>query len=277
MDIVETVRTELRAAADTFSIGKSERGNDILCAHCGGHGGRQIIITAGIHARECYTAFVALRQIRDYNRRGDDGAYIIPLVNPDGARFFESGDAQDSEILGAYADEFRKWKANASGVDLNCNFDANWGTGALNKRYVGASDYIGAYPFCAAESMALKLFTERVMPSATVSYHCMGGELYWEFFQTGDRRLRDMRLATAVAEHIGVKRVDGDLSSAGGYKDHCVLRLGIPAVTVELIAQGEHPFREEEFAPEAERNARLPEMLIDYLNTEEKRSYDEQR
>jgi len=32
MDIVETVRTELRAAADTFSIGKSERGNDILCA-----------------------------------------------------------------------------------------------------------------------------------------------------------------------------------------------------------------------------------------------------
>ena len=53
MDIVETVRTELRAAADTFSIGKSERGNDILCAHCGGHGGRQIIITAGIHARVC--------------------------------------------------------------------------------------------------------------------------------------------------------------------------------------------------------------------------------
>ena len=90
MDIVETVRTELRAAADTFSIGKSERGNDILCAHCGGHGGRQIIITAGIHARECYTAFVALRQIRDYNSRGDDGAYIIPLVNPDGARFLRA-------------------------------------------------------------------------------------------------------------------------------------------------------------------------------------------
>ncbi len=266
MDIVETVRTELRAAADTFSIGKSERGNDILCAHCGGHGGRQIIITAGIHARECYTAFVALRQIRDYNSRGDDGAYIIPLVNPDGARFFESGDAQGSEILGAYADEYRKWKANANGVDLNCNFDANWGMGALNKRYVGASDYIGAYPFCAAESMALKLFTERVMPSATVSYHCMGGELYWEFFQRGAARRRDEAFAAAVARKIGVKKVDGHLDSAGGYKDWCVQRLGIPAVTVELIKSGSHPFCAADFAPDVEANADLPAFILDLLN-----------
>lgn len=280
MDIIETAGKAL-GAAGAVRIGRSVCGRPILCAHVGGDG-PQILITAAIHARECYTATVVIRQMRELERavrRGAvrGGAWFVPIVNPDGAAFFDSGSTSGSEFLERNADKRLLWKANADGVDLNCNFDAHWGSGRHNKTERGAADCIGACPFSAPESRALAAFTRQVRPSATVSYHCMGGELYWEFFQTGDRRLRDMRLATAVAEHIGVKRVDGDLSSAGGYKDHCVLRLGIPAVTVELIAQGEHPFREEEFAPEAERNARLPEMLIDYLNTEEKRSYDEQR
>lgn len=265
MDIVETVRTELGAAPEVFSIGKSELGKDILCAHCGGHGGKQIIMTAGIHARECYTALVVLRQVREFKRRGADGAYFVPLVNPDGALFFESGDAQNSDVLEAFAADSRVWKANALGVDLNCNFDANWGTGAQNKRRLGASDYIGEYPFGAAESRALKEFTERIKPSATVSYHCMGGELYWEFFQRGAARMRDEAFAAAVAERIDVVKVDGHLDSAGGYKDWCVQRLGIPAVTVELIASGSHPFCAADFAADAEKNARLPEFILDLL------------
>lgn len=268
MDITEKVGYRLeRSGAEVFSIGQSVCGEDILCAHCGSRLGKQIIVTAAIHARECYTALVVLRQISEFARRGrgKGGAYFIPLVNPDGARFFESGYCGGSETLERFSDRCREWKANADGVDLNCNFDAHFGSGAQNVREVAPHGYIGEYPLCAPESRALADFTESVMPSATVSYHCMGGELYWEFFQKGERRRRDKKFADAISKKIGVKRVDGDLDSAGGYKDHCVLNLGIPAVTVELIKRGKHPFAPSDFDEDIERNKDLPGFILDLL------------
>ncbi|MCH5164860.1 MAG: hypothetical protein J1G01_00470 [Clostridiales bacterium] len=265
MSIIDTVSAALKAERDVFPIGRSVCGNDILCAHRGGYAGKQLIVTAAIHARECYTAHVVLRQIAEFAGGGNDGVYFVPLVNPDGALFFESGDTQGSAVLERFKDRHRTWKANADGVDLNCNFDANWGTGEQNKRTVGASDYIGEYPLCAPESLALCRFTERVKPSMTVSYHCMGGELYWEFFQSGVRRVRDEKLADLIAKRIDVKKVDGDLHSAGGYKDFCVQTLGIPAVTIELIKAGEHPFGYEDFLPDILKNAHLPKFILDIL------------
>ncbi len=270
MNILDTVENALKPF-DAFEIGKSVCGRPVLCAHIGANSGRQIIVTAAIHARECFTATVVLRQAAEFREAVQNGfsvggAYFVPLVNPDGALFFETGDTGSSRLLEKNRDNRLIWKANADGVDLNCNFDANWGSGRQNKTIVGASDYIGEFPLCAPESRALARFTKRVCPDATVSYHCMGGELYWEFFQDGARRRRDLGLAQTVAESIGVKRVDGHLFSAGGYKDYCVQRLKIPAVTIELIADGEHPFYEADFAPDAERNARLPEIIINYLN-----------
>lgn len=264
MDIFKLVKKSL--GADAFSIGKSACGNDILCVHRGSMRGNQIIITAAIHARECYTALVVLEQSRAFDKAtAVGGAYFVPLVNPDGALFFDSGETFGRTFLREHAHEREMWKANAEGVDLNCNFDANFGTGAQNKFVRGASDYVGEYPFCAPETRALAAFTSRVSPSMTVSYHCMGGELYWEFFQSGAARERDMKIADAVAAHIGVKRVDGDLCSAGGYKDWCVQKLGIPAVTVELIRGGNHPFYADAYAADIAANARLPEYILEIL------------
>lgn len=269
MDIIETAGKAL-GAAGAVRIGRSVCGRPILCAHIGG-GGPQILITAAIHARECYTATVVLRQMRELERavrRGAvrGGAWFVPIVNPDGAAFFDSGATSGSEFLARNADKRLVWKANADGVDLNCNFDAHWGSGRHNKTERGAADCIGACPFSAPESRALAAFTRQVRPSATVSYHCMGGELYWEFFQRGAARRRDEAFAAAVARKIGVKKVDGHLDSAGGYKDWCVQRLGIPAVTVELIKSGSHPFCAADFAPDVEANADLPTFILDLLN-----------
>lgn len=269
MGIIESVERELnKSGAEVTSIGKSVCGNDILCAHCGSYSGKQIIITAAIHARECYTALVALRQIRDFSAaRG--GAYFIPLVNPDGAAFFESGVTFGKPLLEKNAHNHRAWKANADGVDLNCNFDANFGSGAQQTaKKPAAHGYVGEYPLCAPESRALERFTRFVMPAATVSYHCMGGELYWQFYQDSPYRERDKAFADAVAKHIGVKRVDGELDSAGGYKDFCVQKLKIPAVTVELIASGKHPFAPSDYAADIEKNADLPKFILDYLYRE---------
>ncbi len=270
MDILERTERGLRAAADAdevFSIGESECGNPVLCVHKGRRDGAQIVVTAAIHARECYTALVVIGQASAFAGRGG-GAYFIPLVNPDGALFFERGETFGREFLKRNRDMRRVWKANADGVDLNTNFDANWGSGAQNVRIAGASDYIGGCPLCAKESAALAEFTEKVKPQATVSYHCMGGELYWEFFQNAEARCRDERIAEAVAARIGVKKIDGDLHSAGGYKDFCIQKLGIPALTIELIRSGSHPFPPEAFAADGAKNRDLPQYLIELLNSE---------
>ena len=260
MDIADYVKAEIRnSGADVFSIGKSAAGEDILCAHRGEYNGGQIIVTAAIHARECCTAFVALRQISDYTGRG--GAYFIPLVNPDGARFFGGARLEGFPVLKNFGDRRLIWKANAEGVDLNTNFDASWGSGRSNKLSPSHSDYIGAYPLCAPESRALALFTQKVMPMFTLSYHFMGGELYWEYGQSGARRARDEFIASAIADKIGVKKVDGHLFSAGGYKDYCIQKLKIPSVTVELIKSGTHPFYRDDIADDAEVNAALPEYI----------------
>ncbi len=266
MDIIETVESGLkRSGGDIFCIGESVCGNDILCAHKGGYGGRQLIITAAIHARECYTALVVLRQAAEFSGGTCDGVYFVPLVDPDGAAFFERGETFGREFLCENISRRYEWKANADGVDLNTNFDARYGTGKFNTRVRGPSDYIGEFPLCAPESRALALFTQKVKPAATVSYHCMGGELYWEFFQSGARRRRDEAIAAAVARHIGVKKVDGDLNSAGGYKDYCISALKIPALTVELISSGTHPFAPTDFSEATEANADLPRLLFELL------------
>ncbi len=269
MSITERVKQGLIASGgEVFAIGKSECGNAIMCAHKGNTRGRQIIVTAAIHARECYTALVVTEQAKAFIGKSG-GAYFIPLVNPDGARFFESGETFGKNMLARNADKRYLWKANADGVDLNVNFDANWGGGKSNKLIAGASDYIGAYPLCAAESRALAAFTEAVSPAATISYHCMGGELYWEYGQDGKRRERDGMFAAKIAERIGVKKVDGHLFSAGGYKDFCVQKLGIPAVTVELIDSGSHPFFADAYARDIERNKFLIDYALDLLDDKE--------
>lgn len=265
MNVYEQVQAEIfKNGADVTSIGESVCGNDILCAHCGSYSGAQIIITAAIHARECYTTLVVLEQM-DRFASDNGGAYFIPLVNPDGALFFERGLTLGSPTLERFKSSNRVWKANANGVDLNCNFDANWGTGAQNKRYVAPSDYIGTHPLSEPESAALAEFTRKISPAATVSYHCMGGELYWEFFQPPRTLKRDGALAAKIADRTNVKKVDGHLNSAGGYKDYCVAHFGIPAFTIELIKSGNHPFAPQDFDEDIAVNAELPRFILETI------------
>lgn len=276
MDILETVERGIKAADAVVEIGRSVKGLPIYAAHCGKSGGGDIIITAAIHARECYTALAVLEQIRyAKEHRPSGGVWFVPLVNPDGALFFESG-LKGTELtrfgldgfLKANLDKRRQWKANAAGVDLNCNFDANFGTGDKQSKLGPAPHgYVGKKPLSEPESAALARFTYAVRPLLTVSYHSMGGEIYWEFFQKGRERWRDLSLARAIARRIGVKRVDGDLDSAGGYKDMCVQKLHIPAFTVELVSNGRHPLDADAYESDIKRNAALPGFLWELLSS----------
>lgn len=183
----------------------------IYAFHVGSDYGKQFIAVYAVHAREFITARLALRHIKEGLNVG--GGWVIPLLNPDGVVVCETSDPM--------------WKANGRGVDLNCNFDADWGTGRLNTRLRGAENCIGDYPFSECETAALARFTERIRPAVTLSFHTKGGEIYWEYGGEGN-----INGAKVIAEYTGYipKRI---LGSAGGYKDWCIKKLGIPAYTIE--------------------------------------------
>ena len=180
----------------------------------------KIILTYSIHAREYITALLSLKQIKRFSMSAKFGtAYFVPLINPDGVQI-----AQKENPL---------YKANGRGVDLNVNFDARWGTGEKNAFNSGAENYIGKSPFSEPETMAIRDFTLKITPDLTISYHAKGEEIYWEFFQTEDNRLRDEKIAKLVADITGYA-IKSTPNSAGGYKDWCVEKLKIPALTIEV-------------------------------------------
>lgn len=218
---------EVKSFYESFSgkkciIGFSCQGREIHAFHIGDDFGRQFIAVYAVHAREWITAKLAIKHIKKGVKRG--GGWIIPLLNPDGAKI-----SQTSLPL---------WKANARGVDLNCNFDAEWGSGRLNTTIRGSENCIGDYPFSECETVALRDFTLKVRPFVTLSFHTKGEEIYWEFLGRGDRR------GAQLLQNITGYKTLKIYGSAGGYKDWCIQKLKIPAYTIECGSDGlKHPIK----------------------------------
>lgn len=204
-------------------IGYSFKGKEIFAFHIGSPVGRQFISTYAIHGREWITAFLALKHIKTGVK--NVGGWIIPLVNPDGVAISES--------------VCPMWKANARGVDLNCNFDADWGSGRLNTKKRGAENCIGDSPFSECETKALKDFTQKIRPFVTFSFHTKGEEIYWQYNGQGDGHGAEI-----LADVTGYKPVI-IYGSAGGYKDWCIQKLNIPAYTIECGSDSlTHPIKD---------------------------------
>lgn len=219
-------------------IGRSAEGRELFAFFVGEQCGAVGISQYAIHAREWITAYLGLEHIRRGVSGG--GAWVLPLMNPDGAMLATQGidsvnSSQRREFLLELngGGDFSLWKANAQGVDLNVNFPARWGKGRGNIFTPAPHGYVGSEPLSAPESRALALFTEEIMPDYTVSWHTKGEEIYWKFHQSPARAMRDKKLAKVLSRETGypLKRTP---FSAGGYKDWCVEELKIPAFTVEV-------------------------------------------
>lgn len=231
-------------------IGKSFLGRKIYAVKIGE--GRPVgLAQYAMHGREFATARLALVHAQIGVAAGS--VWLVPLVNPDGALLSEVGlssiksksEQRRLLLLNGGNEDFSLWKANARGVDLNVNFDADWGKGKSNVRVAGAENYIGKRPFSEAETQAIKRFTEEIAPDYTVSYHTKGEEIYWYFYQPIGACLRDKRLAGALSRSTGYPLAYAR-GSAGGYKDWCIMTRHIPSFTVEAGADSfSHPLKDE--------------------------------
>ena len=277
LDVLDSVGFFCRCGLEVGVIGASCDGRLIPYVFVGSKTGRQIIVTGGIHAREHLSTYLVIKQI-EYAANNTvplTGVYFIPIINPDGNMLICKGIGCikncDKKLLHniLMCKDRALYKANARGVDLNVNFDAEWGSGKFNSRVVGTENYIGEYPFSENESRALRDFTLLVNPSATVSYHCKGQEIYYEFSRGGNLppENRDFKIAQYLNQKLNYKILPDDGTSAGGYKDWCIQKLKIPSFTIELASDDlQHPINDYSLASEdINNNLDLPLRLLTAL------------
>lgn len=228
------IERELNGKSET--IGRSFFGRNIYAVKFGRGG---ILIHGGIHAREHITSEIVLRLIKyNFKYKLLKNVCFIPQVNPDGAELVINGiesipfgfDFYAKELLTINCgNDFSLWKANGRAVDLNLNFDADWGKGLGNIRHKASHGYIGEKPLSESETRALVDLTNSENYVMTFSFHAKGEELYYGYRGKDDFPY----LTNEIALSLGYpqKTTNG---STGGYKDWCVLKKGIPSFTVEF-------------------------------------------
>ena len=282
-EIVSRILQLQEEGLEIFNAGKSTLGKNILATHVGSFDGPQVLIQAGIHAREWITSLLTIELARSTYLTGEiieGGIYFIFMANPDGIQISLDGlDAVPCEISKNYliagnngSADFSQMKSNFDLVDLNTNFDANWGGGAQNVTCPSTQNFIGFYPESEREVRSLEAFTLQTKPLITISYHSKGNIIYYGFDGESDQDVdRDLSIGEALSETTGYPLVFTE-NSTGGYKDWCIQKLKIPAYTIEVGSDTiPHPLSEETLPEIYARNKDVPsialEKAIEYANS----------
>lgn len=257
-------------------IGKSVLSRYIYSVCFDFHSEHTVIIQGSIHAREHITTDLICKLIKNvssnyhkYERLKTPNIIFVPMTNPDGVELCYKGiksvknKEKRKELLKLNGgNDFSMFKANANGVDLNTNFDAKWGSGEQNKLYPSSSDYIGRSPMSEPEVQALATLTINKKALFTISYHSKGQEIYYEFFNKKENLRRDKKIAKIVAKSLHYKIKNLENVSGGGYKDWCIFRLNIPALTIEVGKDSFiHPIKEDKLPQIYYRNKNIIKLL----------------
>lgn len=252
----------------TGSIGKSVLGREIPYLKFG-NGIKQVLFAGGFHGSEHITSVILLKLTEDLCRSIRSGLplegipikkglagrslIIVPMVNPDGCEIAISG-AKTAFGFSQFVNRISKgdtthWNANARGVDINHNFDADWEKVHSIERKNGIfsaspSRYGGSKPFSEPESVALKELCIANNFSYVVAFHSQGEVIYWRF---GEKAPAYSEKMAAVMASTSGYLLDVPIGTAigGGFKDWFIDRFKRPGFTVEL-GKGKNPLPPED-------------------------------
>lgn len=278
-------------------IGQSLDGRDIYDVIVGNpSASKKVLIQGAIHAREYIVIPLIMQQI-EYLLAGQQGGgtyqgrplsellsqvaiHFVPVTNPDGVTLSQMGESgirspqlrqiiQTAYVLDTaegrtqlgYDEYLRRWKANARGVDLNYNFDAEWN--AINPALIHASSngFRGTSPLSEPESQALASLVTQNAFSAVVSYHAMGRVLYWDT-QDNLKAAESYEMAQGVAAATGYSILGS--KGRGGLKDWAQKTQGIPSVTIE-VGQSMCPVAFSEYPAIWDQNKAVAAYLASYV------------
>ena len=252
----------------TAVIGKSVMGKDIPAVRIG-RTNEYVLFAGGFHGSEHITSTLLMRFLRElcvglsedgvieglrvrramYGR----GLVVVPSVNPDGCEIarFEAAATGGSRFLRKISGgDFAHFNANARGVDINHNFNADWAALREREKEAGmvgpARSRFGGF---SAESEPETAALVRLCRSANfrhaLAFHSQGEVIY---APTGEKKPpRSDRMAEIMATSSGysIDEPEG-LAVGGGFKDWFIEEFGRPAFTIE-VGYGENPLPLEEY------------------------------
>ena len=273
-ELINKILSLQEEGLEIFNAGKSVLGKNILATHVGDYSGVQILIQGGIHAREYITSELLVEMARNLHNNNlvqGGGIYFVFLTNPDGAQIVLDGiDAVNCNITKNYlimanngSLDFSQYKANINLVDLNTNFNADWGGGAQNVFCPNTENFVGFYPESEREVQSLINFTLQTRPLLTISYHTKGNVIYYGFEGQSEQNIaRDLNIGEALSEYTGYPLIFTE-NSTGGYKDWCINSLTIPSYTIEVGDESlPHPIGEEALPEIYARNKDVPLIAL---------------
>lgn len=250
-----------RFLADTISkvypfvtletIGYSWAGRNIYALSLGNPNDR-VLMTGAAHGSEWVTGLVLYRFLENlcshYRKKepfssipldtlfAEKGVCFIPFLNPDGVEICLSGcsgaGAFDALVESA-ATDYSIWNANARGVDLDRNFDANWNAIPQSDQTNGPGRfYKGPSPHSELESYALSKFCEENQFSAAFALHAPGEEIYYKCDGYDPKKAELMAKVLSASSGYALVRSEGE-ASFGSFKDWFIQTFNRPAFTIE--------------------------------------------
>lgn len=230
-----------------------------------GSGARHVLYVGAHHGMEGITSTLLLHFLRELCEWQTHGTvkeglsptpyfsshtlHIIPMLNPDGIDYHLHGVEEENPLaarvisMNGGSRNFSRWQANARGVDLNHNYDADF----LLYRHLAAQQgidagaptrFAGEYAESEPETSALcNLIRYQRGLCGIITLHTQGEEIFCG-------RQFDIRTST-IAHRLArlcnyrLSTASG-LASMSGLTDWCTEVLSIPAFTLEC-GKGKNP------------------------------------
>lgn len=238
-------------------IGNTLEKRNIFCIELG-NGENCAVFAAAFHGLEYLTAAALTEFSKRFSEMTELHSrlklYIVPMVNPDGVEIALHGidpkNPYHRDIIKRTGIiDFKKvWQANASGVDINHNFNADWKSVLISP---GPTKYGGEFPESEPETRAVIKLLRKTEPELFIAFHSQGREIYYDF--NGMESKSAKQNAEDVAGKCGYKAATPQgTASFGGAKDYYIQEYHKEAYTVEL-GTGKNPLP----------HSALPEMIND--------------
>lgn len=174
---------------------------------------------------------------------------MIPMLNPDGVEIHQNGisdkDPMRVRLLEMNkSDNFRNWKANGRGVDLNHNYNASFDEYKKIEASLGISGganakYSGEYPESEPETALLCNLVRYLQITSAITLHTQGEVIYYTSKGRAPRRSEVIARTLSRMTGYSIEEPEGS-ACFGGMTDWFIQKLEKPCFTIEC-GIGENP------------------------------------
>ena len=219
------------------AFGTSENGRTLYDVAIGNKNAKKAVLVVGtIHGREYVCSVLLMREIEyylsNYNNKINGikpsdvlknvQIHYVVMANPDGVTISQTS--------------YKRWKANAKGVDLNRNFPYLFHVAGKK----GAEGYTGKKALSEKESKALANLTKELKKNqnlcSVINYHAMGKIVFGSYGGKDSKIKKEIQgLYWLARKETGYKDA-GDYGSVGKgcYREYVMYVLKVPTITLEL-------------------------------------------